>query len=213
MGGAGGSGSSFSKLKNGRIPPSPPPPRWKGLDVASETDRLLLAPPPPPPSPVPPPPPLDPSEPGTSLLPPNEALPMDPALPNEDPDPGNGFGGVRDSISGLLVLVLLLLLLVARPLEKKESVLDLEEELDFVEETELERVGRPPTEDQTRPVEEEEEVVGEREEDSREEEGGGGGGGGPKSEEEGSPVGEGRVTSVWTQVNEEMDPFEVDELM
>ena len=87
--------------------------------------------------------------------------------------------------------------------------------MDFVEETELDRVGSPPTDDHTRLVVDE--FVGEREREESIEEGGGGLG--PKSVEGEVPppwfevVGEGRVTRVRREVNEEMDPLEVDELM
>lgn len=81
-----------------------------------------------------------------------------------------------------------------------------------MEDTELDRVGRPPTEEDQAPLGVQKEAVGESEREESIEEGGGGGGG-PKSVEWLEVVGEGRVTRVRREVMDEMDPFEVEELM
>ena len=109
---------------------------------------------------------------------------MDPARPREDPLPGNGLGGVRELTSGP----------AASPREKNESVLELE--LLLVDETELDRVGSPPTAVHE-PLE-----VGESTAESSPP--------GGKSDVE-ADTGDGSVTNVRSEAREESDPVEADD--
>ena len=116
---------------------------------------------------------------------PSEARPTDPALPREDPLPGSGFGGVSESSSGPDA---------PSPREKNESVFELE--LDFVDETELDRVGRALTADVHDALE-----VGESTAESIPP--------GGKSDDDG--FGEGSVTSVRRDASDDSEPVEADD--